>query len=77
MDVALKWADLVLVLKSGTLLTKGILMEAFENDDSKILLRLELLNHLRNHSKTLTLQEMTNWLLQWKNRQWQVELSPP
>ena len=69
-DAALEWADLVLVLKSGTLLAQGSPMEVFENEDImarsdlKIPFRLELLNHLRNHSNNLTLQEMTNWLLQ-------------
>ena len=76
-DLALEWADLVLVLRSGILLAQGGPMEVFENKDImtrsglKIPLRLELLNHFRNHpaslKESINPQDMMNWLLQ-KNK---------
>lgn len=57
-------------------------MEVFENEDImtrsdlKIPFRLELLNHLRNDSNNLTLQDKLALTEERKNRQWQVELSP-
>jgi cobalt/nickel transport system ATP-binding protein len=53
-DLALEWADLVLVLRSGILLAQGHPPEVFENKDImacsglKIPLRLESLNRFRN-----------------------------
>jgi cobalt/nickel transport system ATP-binding protein len=76
-DLALEWSDLVLVLRSGTLLAQGGPMDLFQNEDVmacsglKIPLRLELLNHFRNHpgspKESISPQDMMNWLLQ-KNR---------
>jgi cobalt/nickel transport system ATP-binding protein len=76
-DLALEWADLVLVLRSGILLAQGSPMEIFENKDIvarsglKIPLRLELLNHFRNHpgslKESINFQDLMNWLLQ-KNK---------
>jgi cobalt/nickel transport system ATP-binding protein len=73
-DLALEWADLVLVLRSGTLLAQGGPMEIFENKDImarsglKIPLRLELLHHFRNHPggarEFNSPQDIMNWLLQ-------------
>jgi len=72
-DLALEWADQVLVLRSGTLLAQGDPMGIFENEDTlarsglKIPLRLELFNHLRNHAdsleKFLSPQDIMNWML--------------
>jgi len=76
-DLALQWADEVLVLKSGTLLAQGGPMEIFGNQDIlarsslKTPLRLELLNHFRNHAdnieKTVGLQDLIAWLLPKSN----------
>ena len=53
-DLALEWADVVLVLRSGILLAQGSPTEIFENEEImahsglKLPLRLELLNQFRN-----------------------------
>jgi cobalt/nickel transport system ATP-binding protein len=53
-DLALEWADVVLVLRSGILLAQGSPMEIFKNEEImahsglKLPLRLELLNQFRN-----------------------------
>lgn len=76
-DLALEWADEVLVLKSGTLLAQGGPIEIFGNEDIlarsglKIPLRLELLNHFRNCADSLEnpfdFQELITWLLPKNN----------
>jgi cobalt/nickel transport system ATP-binding protein len=72
-DLALEWADEVIVLKSGRLQAQGDPLEIFENEDTlsrsglKIPLRLELFNHLKNHAdnfqNSYDLQNLIIWLL--------------
>ena len=76
-DVALEWANEVLVLGSGTLLAQGAPMEIFGNEailarsGLKMPLRLKFLTQIRKHvdglEESFTLQDLITWLLPRNN----------